>query len=159
MPSDSEPEEKKKKKYPKSLWVTNENRLWSEAITPEKNGTCLLPTQNEDTEWTEVKGKKKESKEKESKDSTKKKLRKKKNDTLIENRFERLDISPSQESSDESVNKKKRRRESKEDDDNTFHEKHGYNKWDNNTETDLDIDLTSTDEPYLSPDEEKKNIL
>ena len=134
-PMDRTEEERREEeeKYPKSSWVTDENRLWSEELTPEKNGTCLSPTQNEDTEWTEVKGKKKESKEKESKDSTKKKMRKKKKDTLIENRFEGLDISPSQESSDESVNKKKRRRQSKEDDDSTFHEKHGYNKWDNDT--------------------------
>ena len=123
----------------------------------KKNGTCLSPTQIEEAEWKEVKGKKKE---KESKDSTKKKLRKKKKDTQTENRFEGLTISNSQESSDESVYKKKRRRETKEDDDNNIsHEKHSYNKWENDTETDLDVDLTSTDEPYVSPDEEKKSIL
>ena len=156
-PMDRTEEERREEeeKYPKSSWVTDENRLWSNESIPEKNGTCLSPTQNEDTEWKEVKGK-----EKESKDSTKKKLRNKKKDTQIENRFEGLDISPSQESSEESVYKKKRRRESKEDDDNNIsHEKHSYNKWDNDTETDLDIHLTSTDEPYVSPDEEKKSIL
>ena len=154
----TEEERREEEKYPKSSWVTDENRLWSEESIPVKNRKCLSPTQNEETEWKEVTGKKKE---KENKDSTKKKLRKKKKDTQIENRFEGLDISPSQESSDESVYKKKRRRESKQDDDdnNISHEKHSYNKWDNDTETDLDIDLTSTDEPYVSPDKEKKSIL
>ena len=56
--------------------------------------------------------------------------------------------------------RRKGRRETKEDDDkNISHEKHSYNKWENDTETDLDVDLTSTDEPYVSPDEEKKSIL
>ena len=158
-PMDRTEEERREEeeKYPKSSWVTDENSLWSEESIPEKNGTCLSPTQIEETEWKEVKGKKKE---KESKDSTKKKLRKKKKDTQTENRFEGLTISHSQESSDESVYKKKRRRETKEDDDNNIsHEKHSYNKWENDTETDLDVDLTSTDEPYVSPDEEKKSIL
>ena len=157
-PMDRTEEERREEeeKYSKSPWVTDENSLWSKKSIPEKNGTCLSPTQIEETEWKEVKGKKKE---KESKDSTKK-LRKKKKDTQTENRFEGLTISHSQESSDESVYKKKRRRESKEDDDNNIsHEKHSYNKWENGTETDLDVDLTSTDEPYVSPDEEKKSIL
>ena len=99
----TEEERREEEKYPKSSWVTDENRLWSEESIPEKNGTCLSPTQNEETEWKEVKGKKKENK-----DSTEKNLRKKKKDTQIENRFEGLDISPSQESSDESVYKKKK---------------------------------------------------
>ena len=44
-------------------------------------------------------------------------------------------------------------------DDNDFYEKHGHNKMTNDTETDLDIDLTSTDEPDFSPDDEKRCIL
>ena len=154
-PMDRTEEERREQeeKYPKSSWVMDENSLWSEESTTEKNGTCLSPTQIEEEEWKEVKGKKKE---KETKDSIKKKLRKKKKDTQTENRFEGLTISNSQESSDESVYKKKRRRETKDDDVNNI--SHSYNKWDD-TETDLDVDLTSTDEPYVSPDEEKKSIL
>ena len=81
-----------------------------------------------------------------------KKLRKKK-DTTMDNRSDSLDISLS---SDEATNKTKRRREMV--GDNDFYEKHGHNKMENGTETDLDIDLTSTIEPYLSPDDEKKCI-
>ena len=148
-------EEKKEEeeKFPKSNWVEDSNKIWEEEVTTEtemrKNGTCLSPTQKTETdyEWTEVKGKKKEGKD------LKKKLRKKK-DTTMENRFDSLDIS---QSSDESTNKKKRQREMV--DDNDFYEKHGHNKMENGTETDLDIDLTSTYEPYLSPEDEKKCIL
>ena len=81
----------------------------------------------------------------------KKKTRKKKKDLAMENIFDSLEIS---QSTDESTNKKKRRCEPNEG--NEFHEKYKYNKLEDDTETDLDIDLTSTDEPYLSPDDEEK---
>ena len=66
-------------KFPRSSWVTDENRISDEDVAAEKNGTCLSPTQKTDSDWMEVKGKKKESK-----DSNKKKLRKKKKDTSVE---------------------------------------------------------------------------
>ena len=149
-------EEKKEEqeKFPKSNWVEDSNKLWEEEVTTEtteaevrKNSTCLSPTQKTETDsdWTEVK------KKKEGKD-LKKKTRKKKKDTTMENRFVSLEIS---QSSDESTNKKKRRRELV--DDNDFYEKHGYNKMENDMETDLAIDLTSTNEPYFSPDNDEKN--
>ena len=154
-PAERTEEERKEEqeKFPKSSWVDDSNKLWEEEMAKEtteeeneevrRNGTCLTPTQK-DTEWTEVK-RKKEGKE------PKKKTRKKKKDLAMENRFDSLEIS---QSSDESTNKKKRRCEPNED--NEFHEKYGYNKLEDDTETDLDIDLTSTDEPYLSPDDEEK---
>ena len=155
-PEERTEEERKEEqeKFPKSSWADDSNKLWEEEMVKEtteeeneevrRNGTCLTPTQ-EDTEWTEVK-RKKEGKE------PKKKSRKKKKDLVIENRFDNLDIS---QSSDESTNKKKRRCDPNQD--NEFNEKYGYNKLEDDTETDIDIDLTSTDEPYLSPDEEKKD--
>ena len=66
-------EEKKEEeeKFPNSNWVEDSNKIWEEEVTTEtsetemrKNGTCLSPTQETDTdsEWTKVKGKKKEGK-------------------------------------------------------------------------------------------------
>ena len=101
MERTEEERQEQEEKFPKSTWIADENKIWEEDLTARKNGTCLTPTQKSESDWTEVKGKKKESKE------NKKKLRKKKKDTTVKNRFDGLDISPSTGSSDESTNRKK----------------------------------------------------
>ena len=71
MERTEEERREEEEKFPRSSWVTDENRIWDEEVTAEKNGTCLSPTQKTDSDWTEVKGKKKESK-----DNNKKKFKK-----------------------------------------------------------------------------------